>query len=96
MMRALVLVLVALLAGCGMFGSKRPDPPVAVQVRVAVPGPCGVAHPECRAPAYDAAQKDMPGDTRIKLLRAEAAEREDCLRRYRLALDACRTPAPAK
>jgi len=74
------------LAGC----QTRPDPPSPVEVKVAVPVPCAVPEPQCPAPAYDAAKKEQPADQKAKLLRAEAISQEDCLRRYREALAACR------
>ena len=74
------------LAGC----QTRPDPPSAVEVKVAVPVPCAVPEPQCSAPAYNAAKKAQPADQKAKLLRAEAIGQEDCLRRYREALAACR------
>lgn len=69
---------------------KRPDPPSAVEVLTAVPVPCQVPEPQCRAPAYNAAKKDWPADKKARLLRAEIIDHEDCLRRYREALSACR------
>ncbi len=44
------------LAGC----QTRPDPPSAVEVKVAVPVPCAVPEPQCSAPAYNAAKKEQP------------------------------------
>jgi len=55
-----------------------------------VPVPCAVPEPQCSAPAYNAAKKEQPADQKAKLLRAEAIGQEDCLRRYREALAACR------
>jgi hypothetical protein len=49
-----------------------------------------VPEPQCRAPAYNAAKKDWPADKKARLLRAEIIDHEDCLRRYREALSACR------
>jgi len=74
------------LAGC----QTRPDSPSAVEIKVAVPVPCAVPEPQCSAPAYNAAKKDQAADQKAKLLRAEAIGQEDCLRRYREALAACR------
>lgn len=74
----------------GMSCEQRPDPPSAVEVKVAVPVPCQVPEPECRAPSYNSATKDMPGDKKTKLLRVEIIGYEDCVRRYREALAACR------
>jgi hypothetical protein len=74
----------------GASCENRPDPPSAVEIRVAVPVPCQVAEPQCKTPAYDAAKKDMPGDRKAKLLRAEVINYEDCVRRYREALASCR------
>ena len=74
------------LAGC----QTRPDSPSAVEVKVAMPVPCAVPEPQCSAPAYNAAKKDQAADQKAKLLRAEAIGQEDCLRRYREALAACR------
>jgi hypothetical protein len=83
---ALLAVSCFALAGC----QTRPDPPSAVEVKVAVPVPCAVPEPQCSTPAYDAAKKEQPADQKAKLLRAEAISQEDCLRRYREALAACR------
>lgn len=82
----------ALLASLLLMGAScQPSaPPSAVEVRVPVPVPCNVAEPQCQAPAYDNATKDQPGDTKVKLLRAESATQTDCLRLYRSALTACR------
>ena len=74
----------------GAMCDNRPDPPSAVEVRTAVRVPCAVPEPECRAPAYDTATKEMPGDRKAKLMRAETIGQRDCLRRYREALSACR------
>ena len=84
---AVTLAISVTLTGCA---TKRPDPPVAVPVNIAVPVPCTVPEPQCASPAYDSAKKDMPADQKAKLLRAEAIGQEDCLRRYREALSACR------
>lgn len=78
----------------GATCQERPDPPAAVEVKVAIPVPCRVAEPQCAAPAYDAATKGQDGDLRIRLLRAETAEQADCLRRYRDALASCRQEVP--
>jgi hypothetical protein len=83
---AALLVLVSL-AGCA---TEPVAPPVPVEVKVAVPVPCDVPEPQCVAPAYDTAIPDMPGDTKVRLLRAEAVTQSDCLRQYRRALAACR------
>jgi len=80
----------------GASCQERPAPPSAVEIKVGVPIACKVAEPECRAPAYDAARKEMQGDVKVKLLRAEAALQEDCLRRYRDALAVCRKPVAPK
>ena len=69
---------------------RRPDPPSAVEVRTAVRVPCAVPEPACRAPAYDSATKDMPGDRKAKLMRSETIGQRDCVRLYREALAACR------
>jgi len=74
----------------GMSCEQRQDPPSAVEVRTAVRVPCSVPEPACRAPAYDAAMKDMPGDRKAKLMRAETIGQRDCIRLYREALAACR------
>ncbi len=79
-----------LLAGCGGL-EVRPPVPVEIQVPVALP--CEISVPECEAPAYDRATKDQPMDLRVKFLRVEAIEREDCLKRTRAALEACRAGA---
>lgn len=90
-MKSTAALLVALSwALLGASCQERPAPPSAVEVKVAVAVPCEVAEPQCRAPAYDAARKEMAGDAKVKLLRAEAALQEDCLRRYRDALAVCR------
>lgn len=91
MMRRSVL-LAALLAGCGGL-EVRPPVPVEVQVPVAVP--CEIPVPECPTPAYDNAGKDQPMDLRVKLLRVEAIEQAECLKRTRAALEACRAGAGA-
>lgn len=78
----------------GAMCENRPDPPSAVEVPTAVAVPCPVPEPQCRVPAYNAARKDLPADQKVKLLRAEVIGYEDCLRRYREALTACRTPTP--
>ena len=80
-----------LLASCG---TTRPDPPSAVEVKVAVPVPCRIPEPQCATPAYDAARRDQDGDLRLRLLRAETAAYADCVRLYRLALSACREASP--
>lgn len=86
-----LLVLVSFsLAGASC--EKRPDPPSAVEVKVVVPVPCRVPEPQCQAPAYDGATKAQEGDMLLRLLRAETAGQADCVRRYRLALAACRAP----
>jgi hypothetical protein len=84
------LLVLSLLTLTGFTCQERPDPPSAVEVRVAIPVPCTVPEPQCSAPAYDAARKEQPADQKAKLLRAEAIGQEDCLRRYREALSACR------
>jgi hypothetical protein len=76
----------------GMSCEQRPEPPSAVEVRVAVPTPCQVDEPQCARPAYNAARKTQPGDKKAQLLRAEVIGYEDCLRLYREALAACRKP----
>ena len=76
----------------GMSCEQRPDPPSAVVVRVGVPTPCQVPEPQCARPAYNAAKREQPADRKAQLLRAEVIGYEDCLRRYREALAACRTP----
>jgi len=74
----------------GAMCENRPDPPSAVEVRVAVPVPCRVPEPQCHTPAYNAATKELAADRKARLLRAEVIGYEDCLRRYREALAACR------
>lgn len=81
------LLLAVSLAACE---TPRMAPPAATTVKVAVPTPCSVPEPECRTPDYDQAKKGMPGDARIRLLRAETIGQQDCLRRYREALATCR------
>ena len=84
------VILAACISLSGASCENRPDPPSAVETKVAVPVPCRVAEPECLAPAYDAATPEMAGDRKAKLLRAETAGQADCLRRYREALAVCR------
>ena len=86
---ALLLASSFLLAGASC--ENRPDPPSAVEIKVAVPVPCRVPIPVCFAPAYDSATKEMEGDRKVKLLRAETASQADCLRVFKLALEACRS-----
>lgn len=88
-----VLLATCLLLAGASCEQQRPDPPVPVAVKEAVPVFCQVPEPECRVPAYDAAQREMAGDVKVKLLRAEAVTQEDCVRLYRLALAACRKKA---
>lgn len=83
-----VLCVVSLLAGCA--STQEPRPPSAVTVEVAVEVPCRIPEPQCSVPAFDRATKGQEGDVLLRLLRAEAVEQEDCLRRYREALAACR------
>jgi len=94
MMRRSV-ILAALLAGCA---GPEPKPPVPVEIQVPVAVPCEIEVPACQAPAYDAATKDQPMDLRVRLLRVEAIEQAECLKRTRAALEACRAGAgtPAK
>ena len=89
---AVLLALCFLLAGASC--ETRPDPPSAVEVRVAVPVPCRVPLPECAAPAFDSATKDAPGDASLRLLRAEVASQADCIRRLLDALEVCRSALP--
>lgn len=74
----------------GACAPVRPDPPSAVEVKVAVPVPCRVPEPLCPLPAYDSARPEQPGDVKVRLLRVEAAQQAECLREYRRALAACR------
>jgi hypothetical protein len=74
----------------GMSCEQRPAPPVPVPVNRVVQVPCTVPEPTCKSPAYDSATKDMPGDRKAKLLRAETIGQHDCVRLYREALAACR------
>lgn len=93
MMRCSGIILgIFLLAGCADL-EVRPPVPVEIQVPVAVP--CAIPVPECPAPAYDGATKAQAMDLRVKLLRVEAIEREDCIARTRAALEACRAGAGA-
>lgn len=88
-----VLLASFLLAGASC--EKRPDPPSAVEVDRVVEVACRIPEPQCSAPGYNAAKKEQEGDVKLRLLRAEVIEQEDCLRLYRKALEACRT-LPAK
>jgi len=63
---------------------------VSVEVEIAVPVACRVPEPQCAAPAYDAARAEDALDVLVKLMRAEMRLREDCVKRYREALAACR------
>lgn len=89
-MRSIAAALVLSLPLMGASCPEQPSPPSAVEVRVPVPVPCKVAEPECQVPAYNGAKKEQPMDDRLKLLRAEAIEQADCIRRYREALASCR------
>lgn len=88
-MKWIAALLALSLTACETAPAK---PPVAVQVKVAVPVPCKEPEPACQVPAYDAAKKEQPMDDRVKLFRAEAIEQADCLRLYRAALERCRAP----
>ena len=90
--RTMTLLICAgsLLAGCA---TEPPLPPVPVEIQVPVAVPCEIPVPACEAPAYDAATKDQAMDLRVKLLRVEAIEQADCLKRTREALEACRAGA---
>ena len=77
----------------GATCSAPESPPNVVEVDRAVEVPCRIPEPECSAPLFDRAQKEQPGDVKLGLLRAEGRLREDCLRRYREVLKACRTPS---
>lgn len=93
-MRSIAALLAASsLALMGASCEERPTPPVAVEIRVPVPIPCQVPDPQCESPAYDQARKEQPGDVKVRLLRAETATQQDCLRQYRAAMMACRAPA---
>ena len=89
-MKSTAVILALSWALMGATCQERPDPPVGIVTKVAVPVPCRVPEPVCKAPAYDAARKAQPGDTKAKLLRAEVIGYEDCVRLYREALAACR------
>lgn len=69
-------------------------PGTTTETRVAVPVPCRIPDPVCKAPVYDAASKSQPMDTRVRMLRAEIANYEDCVRLYQEALTACRQVEP--
>lgn len=90
MMRCSGIILgIIFLAGC----ATEPKPPVPVEIRVPVAVPCEIPVPACPAPAYDQATKADPMDLKVKLLRVEAIEQADCLKRTREALEACRAGA---
>lgn len=79
-------------AACPQRGEA---PPSAVEVPTAVEVPCRIPEPQCSVPMFNSAKKEQTGDVKLGLLRAEGVLREDCLRRYREALAACRV-LPAK
>lgn len=89
-MRSTAAILASSWILMGASCQKQPDPPLAIEVKVPVPVPCSVPEPVCQPPAYDSATKDMPGDQKAKLLRAESIGQADCLRQYREALKTCR------
>lgn len=91
-MRSTAVILAISWALMGATCQERVDPPVGIVTKVAVPVPCRVAEPVCRAPAYNAARKEQPGDTKAKQLRAEVVGYEDCVRLYQEALAVCRKP----
>jgi len=85
-----VILLSSLLASCG--GTQYEKPPVAVEVKVAVPVACQEEVPQCQAPAYDAASPEMAIDQKVQLMRVEMKQQADCVRRYDEALERCRAP----
>lgn len=89
-MRSTAAILLVSWALMGATCQERPDPPVTTITKVPVPIPCRVPEPVCQAPAYNDARKDMQGDQKAKLLRAEAVSQADCVRQYREALATCR------
>lgn len=89
-MRLITALLASSFLLMGATCQERPDPPSAVEVKVAVPVPCQVQEPSCAAPAYDSAKKDQDGDFRIRVLRAETSAYWLCVKLYREALAACR------
>lgn len=91
-MKSIVVTLLLLISACAT--TQPPAPPVPVEVKVAVPVPCQIAEPECSVPAYDQATKEMPMDNKVKLMRVEAIEQGECLRKYRDALAVCRASSP--
>lgn len=88
-MKRLIVVISGSLLLAGASCSE-PSPPSAVEVRVPVPVPCSIPEPQCPAPLYDSAKREQAGDVKLNMLRAETVQREECLRQYRVALEACR------
>lgn len=92
MPRSIVVAVSLLLMGASC--EPRPSPPVPVDAPREIPVPCKIPEPTCDAPAYDVAKKEQDGDIKVRLLRAETAAYEDCLRKYRIALQACQQYLP--
>lgn len=82
----------ALLMGATCTGPE--SPPSAVETKTAVEQACSIPEPQCSAPAFNSARKEQAGDVKLALLRAEGKLRENCLQRYREALQACKTLPP--